>query len=189
MKKNNKGFMLVEVIIVTVVVATIMTSLYVVFNRVYNAYDKKSMYSEIDPIYALKMIEDYMLDEEVNNNFMLNNLINSNKTYTEITCSIGSTDFNSYCNAVFEEYNVNKIYLVENTLTALNSLKSKVTNQTFKDYIDYLLNMGINTTNFLGSGNVYTELFVIEVYTVADDKNNLNKYAYLPVRISELNVS
>ena len=34
--------MLVEVIIVTVVVATIMISLYVAFNKVYTAYEEKN---------------------------------------------------------------------------------------------------------------------------------------------------
>ena len=106
MKKNNKGFMLVEVIVVTVVVSTIMTSLYVLFNRVYNAYDKKNQYTEVDTIYALKMIEDYLVD-----NFKLNELINNTSTYSEIICGTEET----YCNSVFKEYNINKMYIVKAT--------------------------------------------------------------------------
>ena len=54
MKKtlNNRGFMLVEVVIVTVVVAAIMTSLYVAFNRVYKAYESKTRYTNIDGIFV-----------------------------------------------------------------------------------------------------------------------------------------
>ena len=68
MKKNNKGFMLVEVIIVTVIVATIMTSLYVAFVRVYKVYDIKDKYSNVDGIYALNMIMDYYVDNITINN-------------------------------------------------------------------------------------------------------------------------
>ena len=73
-KLNNKGFMLVEVIIVTVIVATIMTSLYVAFTRVYKVYDMKSRYSNIDGIYALNTIMNYYVE-----NVSMNKLINDTK--------------------------------------------------------------------------------------------------------------
>ena len=73
MKKNRmfdtKGFMLVEVIVVTVVVATIMVSLYVAFNRVYAAYDLKESYTNIDAVYGIKAVEDYFIDNMQFNNF------------------------------------------------------------------------------------------------------------------------
>lgn len=177
--------MLVEVIIVTVVVASIMTSLYVVFNRVYNAYDKKSNYTNIDAIYALKMIEDYMIDTEVADDFMFDNLINTNTTFTNINCETGNTDFDTYCNSVFSEYNINSIYFVKNDEDSLEDLKENVTNQTFKDYIDYLINIGIHTTNFLEDNKKYKELLITETYTIDNEgeRNILNKYAYLPTKI------
>ena len=161
--------MLVEVIIVTVVVVTVMTSLFVAFNRVYNAYDKKSKYVDIDGIYALKLLEDYMIDE-----LMLNTLIKNNTSYTEIDCNeMGNDKFKAYCNSVFEEYNINNVYLVKE----LEELKNDVDNQTFVEYIEYLINVGV--------ANDEKILFIIETYSIEGEEDNFNKYAYLPVKINE----
>jgi len=46
------------------------------------------------------------------------------------------------------------------------------------------MNIGIHTTNFLEDNKVYSELLVVETYTIKDEesKDILNKYAYLPIR-------
>lgn len=192
LKKDNRGFMLVEVIVVTVVVATIMTSLFLVFNRLYNAYDKKSTYTSLDAIYALSMIKNYMMGIETVNSFMYNDLLeevkNSTSGYKEISCStMGNQDYKNFCNIVFEEYNINKMYIVDNSLNSTSLEKIKNTeniNQTFKDYLDYLLNIGINKDSFLEKG-YYSELLITETYSEVDviNKNVNNKYAYLPTTI------
>ena len=176
--KNNKGFMLVEVIVVTVVVATVMISLYTLFNRVYNSYDKKSTYNDIDSIYALKMLEDYFIDK-IDSDMELNKLIQNTTTFKEIKC-----ESDNFCDNLFKEYNINSIYIVKNNENSLKELKNNVTHETFKDYVDYLMNIGIHTTNFLEDNKVYSELLVVETYTIKDEesKDILNKYAYLPIR-------
>lgn len=192
LRNDNRGFMLVEVIVVSVVVATVMTSLYVAFIRLYNAYDKKSSYTNLDAIYALSMIENYMIGVETTNSFMYDDLIkevrNSTNGYKEITCSVmGNQDYKNFCNIVFEEYNINKMYIVDNSLNSTSLEKIKNTesiNQTFKDYIDYLLNIGINKDGFLEDGH-YSELLIAETYSEVDIENKdiNNKYAYLPTSI------
>ena len=169
MKKNNKGFMLVETIIVTVVVATIMTSLYIVFNRVYTAYDKKGKYTDVDAVYALKMMEDYMIDETTFNEKLKNTNTNS---FVEITCTT-----ETYCESVFDEYNVNKMYIVKNEENALNHLIEEKINETFKEYLEYLINIGVFE-------ETYSHLLVVETYAIDDEneKDIFNKYAYLPIK-------
>ena len=210
--------MLVEVIVVTVVVATIMTSLYILFNRVYNAYDRKSNYIDVDSIYALKMLTDAMIDTrivvdanertyedgthplfETSNaekvdafvfDWLIAGLNNSNKKYFQLKCDsriVYDEIFENVvpqCKSIFEEYNINSIYFVQNTKTTLENLKSTVTNETFKEYIDYLINSGIYDINFLGDNKVYAELLLVETHSIKDEdkKNILNKYAYLPTR-------
>lgn len=187
MKKNNKGFMLVEVIVVSVVVVSIMTSLFVVFNRVYNAYDKKGKYTDIDSIYALKMLEDYMIENEINNSFIINTLVNNVivNDYYEISCESDNTDFKTYCNALFTEYNVNKMYIVKNTANSINNLKNNDLNESFKDFLDYLINIGVYSDEFSGKSKGYSELLVVETYTIKGEENTLNKYAYLPIKIKK----
>ena len=113
-KNNNKGFMLVEVIIVTVIVVSIMTILYLAFNRVYNVYENKAKYTNIDAIYALKTIEDYMIDEMKLTKFISDY---GNSYYVEIECSNENAFFNQiYCESIFTQYNINKMFLLKKYL-------------------------------------------------------------------------
>ena len=100
---------------------------------------------------------------------------------------MGNQDYKNFCNIVFEEYNINKMYIVDNSLNSTSLEKIKNTesiNQTFKDYIDYLLNIGINKDGFLEDGH-YSELLIAETYSEVDIENKdiNNKYAYLPTSI------
>lgn len=167
--------MLVEVIIVTVVVVTIMTSLYVVFNRVYNAYDKKSTYNNIDAIYALKMFEDHLIDtDDASGNIKLNSLIReSGGAPVAISC-----DGVTYCDSLFKEYNINKLYFVKKDYVKSSNSQFGSLNQTFKEYIDYLNNAVINETTS-------DYMFIIETHSVESDASILNKYAYLEVRTTD----
>lgn len=153
--------MLVEVIIVTVVVATIMTSLYVAFNKLYTAYDVKNKYNNIDGIYALKLIKDDLVD-----NMELNTLINNTSTYSEL---INPND-GSYIANVFTEYKINKLYLIKTSDISSFKTISDI-NQTFKDYIDYLVTKEIiNNSDYL---------LVLEI--TVDTENEIYNYAYLGV--------
>jgi len=169
MKKNNKGFMLVEVIISTVVVATVMTSLYVAFNKVYNYYELKESYTNVDAIYAIKTIEDYLIDTD-NLNVKLKGLTVGN-LYQEIPK--GATGSITY--KIFNEYKINKMYLIKVKGDGSEISKPGGISQTFVEYIDYLNDAVIDL-------NQQTYLFVVETYESASDKNILNKYAYLEVK-------
>ena len=147
-KNNNKGFMLVEVIIVTVVIATIMTSLYVAFSRVYKVYDMKSKYSNIDGIYSLNIIKNYYIE-----NIKINKMINDSSTYIDLKKDIENS--NKYCstlnindenidycnkiNSVIANYKINNLYIVnKDKLTDLKNisdtskLKYEITNKSEK---------------------------------------------------------
>lgn len=153
--------MLVEVIIVTVVVATIMISLYVAFNKVYTAYEEKNNYTNIDGIYALKLITDDYI-----NKLEFNDLLNNTTSYSEIT----NPEDESYIASVFKEYRINKVYLV-NSSKINDLIKSKEINPTFIDYIDYLTKKRIIRHNN----------YVLLVEITIDSKNKVYNYAYLEI--------
>lgn len=186
---NNNGFMLVEVVIVTVVVATIMVSLYVAFNRVYDAYDLKAKYTNIDALYAIRTIEDQLIDE-MKFSEAFSGFTNG---YKEFTCDIydSASTAKTYCKSVFERYKISDFYYVEletddaSGNKVLPDLSSLSVNQTFKDYINYLN----NAVTFKADSNY---VFLVETYEYATDedgdgidesnKDILNKYAYLEVK-------
>lgn len=172
-KLNGKGFMLVEVIIVTVVVVSVMTSLYVVFNRVYKMYEIKNKYSNIDGIYALSLIRDELTDAMFFNSSDFLEI--SDSSYKNVTSSdCGGDETNNFCTAIFESYNINKVIIVRGDFfvtmddTAISNLDL---NSTFKDYIIYLKNIDIS--------RIETFFFLVEV--CVDDANDVYNYAYLPL--------
>ena len=182
-KNNNKGFMLVEVIIVTVVIATIMTSLYVAFSRVYKVYDMKSKYSNIDGIYALNIIKNYYIE-----NITINKMINDSSTYIDLkndiesskkycsTLNIGDENIN-YCNkinSVIANYKINNLYIVnKDKLTDLKNISD--ISQTLKDYINYL-------DNTLDKSDNSIKAYFIGEFTISSNDKIYN-YAYLPINI------
>lgn len=178
MKKNrvdSKGFMLVEVIVSTVVVVTIMTSLYILFNRVYNTYELKSTYTNVDAIYTIKTIEDFFVD-----NMKMNDLF-SDEDYKKVECNDFFSGTILYsCEDIFNQYKVSGLYLMKkqsgNELSEITGV-----NQTFNDYIKYLNNAVVKK-------EAEGYWFVIETYEIGNsddgtaDYKILNKYAYLEVK-------
>jgi len=138
MKQNNKGFMLVEVIITSTVVITAMIGLYSSFNKLYNNYQTKNNYYNIDGVYATKIVINELLNNDFNTYLNENN---SNSSYSylikkdnnRIACG-------DKCSDIRDLYKVENMILVEYSSEALNNLKNIVSNQTFKEYINYTIN-------------------------------------------------
>lgn len=142
MKKNNKGFMLAETIIVTVIVATIMVSLYVAFNKVYSAYTLKNKYTDIDLLYAANAVQDYLID-----NLNLNKIVNDNLTNEYDLVDLKDTKIlsDNYCTNIFTNYNIEHMYMIKlGSELKAKDITEKLTepNQTFIDYINYLETSG-----------------------------------------------
>lgn len=171
MKKNNKGFMLAETIIVTVIVATIMVSLYVAFNKVYSAYTLKNKYTDIDLLYAANAVQDYLIDNLTLNDIVSNTLIDLSEGIDLVSSSYAD----NYCTNIFTNYNIEHMYMIKLGETPkaeeiINKLTdpNQTFNQTFKDYINYL-----ETSGKLNDGsNKY--IFLLEA-----KENDLYDYEYL----------
>lgn len=171
MKRNNKGFMLVEVIITSTIVVTSMIALYTSFNRLYNNYRTRSNYYNLDTTYATKEMVNTIFasqNETRNINFFINNTFyNSEYGYLIKNAECSEEITLSSCETIKNLYKVENMIFVEYDLNSLNTLKSNVSNQTFKDYIDYLINYyDIRTKN----NNVETEYnYIILTETMAED--------------------
>ena len=131
--KDNRGFMMAEVVIVSAILITTIVGLYAGFASVYQAYEARSDYYDVDSLYALKNLEDFLIDE-----FIFNNLVSVNNfTYVEINTDTVSDEYQKkYLEEFFDNYNVDKIFLAVNTTTALNSITSS---DEMEDYIDFVV--------------------------------------------------
>ena len=63
MKKNNRGFMLVEILIVVTVIVTSMIFLFVQISNMNNSYDEVFKYDTITSIYAMENIKKFLVND------------------------------------------------------------------------------------------------------------------------------
>lgn len=77
--KNSKAFALVETLIVSTIIATILMYVFIQFNKVESKYDESFAYNDVDNLYKLDSIKEY-----------INSL--DSTTITNITTKIDSDD-------------------------------------------------------------------------------------------------
>ena len=133
MKLNRKGFMMAEVIVVSVIICTVLVTLYTALARINNAYDTRNRYYDIDTLY---------FTEEINYSLISSGLINKliqNGNSVKVTLEGQGIDLNE----ISSFYNSNnkgetKIYFSLYKKNDVNKLANLTgLNETFKDYIKY----------------------------------------------------
>lgn len=148
MLKNNKGFMLAEVVITSTIVLTGLIALYTSFNKLYKAYETRSTYYNIDGYYASSSIIKTLINNGELNNIFSNpdtGLYKEEKNYIFLvknTSCINISDCDPI-DSLIKLYNINNVVIIEWTDTAITSIISKLEgtgiNETFKDYLnDYV---------------------------------------------------
>jgi len=161
MKLNRKGFMLAEVVIVSVVVATVLVTLYTGLKNVSSAYETRNRYYDVDSLYAAVDINDILIGDISKY---------SDYIYSETPIELKSD------NSVLEyiQFYETTGYSIDSYLTPFNkeqmlTIKNINSNVTFDEYIDYL------------SGNIdfngdYDYMIIIEKEN-KNDKDDCYYYA------------
>lgn len=162
--KNNKGFMLAEAVITSTVVLTTLIGLYTTFTRLYNLYNIRATYFDIDGVYAIKGMVDHLIDTG-NINVQLGKLENNDTSnYASIVSAGKCIDSNDdYCSSLKNFYNIENMFIVKYDKNKVDLVGKGVTNQTFKDYIDYISNYYA-----FNDEDGYVYLFIVE-YKNGDD--------------------
>ena len=62
MKLNCKGFMLAEVVVVSVIICTVLVTLYTSLVRINNAYDTRNRYYDINTLYFTEEVNDILIN-------------------------------------------------------------------------------------------------------------------------------
>ena len=141
MRINRKGFMLAEVIIVSVIICVVLVSLFTGINRVTKAYDLRNRYYDVNALYMAEKASTNSPVKVENTN--LNNVISY----------YNSGNTGSAVNIYFTPYDQNKV-------DDLGKLTG--TNQTYKDFIDYL-------SGHLEFKGEYTYMLISEICNSTDD--------------------
>lgn len=154
MRINRKGFMLAEVIIVSVIICVVLVSLFTGINRVTKAYDLRNRYYDVNALYMAEKANLYLIeDKSINNLISINNPVKvENTNLNNVISYYNSGNTGSTLNIYFTPYDEAKV----------ESLKEKGTNQTYKDFIDYL-------SGHLEFNDKYTYMLISEICNSTDD--------------------
>ena len=129
MKIGRKGFMLAEVVVISVVVITVLITLYIGLNSVVSAYDTRNRYYDIDCLYAAMEVNEVLLE----------NYPNTIKTDVAIDLS-NKGDANSfekfYESAVGDVVNLYLTPYKKNVMLSIENFQN--INATLVDYLNYL---------------------------------------------------
>ena len=109
MKKNSKAFALVETLIVSTIIASILIYMFVQFNKLDENYNESFRYNDVDDLYKLDSIKDY-----------INSLPNAKKS--DISAFINS---NTLINIFKIDDNYSNIEYIDNQQNLLDNLDVK----------------------------------------------------------------
>ncbi len=128
-KKNNKGFMLVETLIVTVFVAGVLIYMFIQYSNLSKNYQITYKYNTVEKLYALEDVRDYILSDDSVVSYIDISLSDSPRL--DISNCAMFKDIN-YCEKMFELENIDKIIITSNIID-----KSAFSDYT-QDIIDFV---------------------------------------------------
>lgn len=133
MKKNKKGFLLAETIIVSSVVITALIVIYMQFIKVDNSYYKSFNYNNVNDLYLANQFKNFIFDNDKNKLF---NSINTENLYLDVT-SCDSTYFTEYvyCSNLINAIDAKKIIIIKNSITDLININNYDLSDNLKTFI------------------------------------------------------
>lgn len=139
MKKiNNKGFMLVEVLVVSVFVSSVLVVLFSQFKKINNSYDVSFKYNTVDNLYLLENVKNRIITnvyEHQYDNYV--GQLSDTKKYLNIYNYENNCTLNAYDCELLEKANIKSIYFT-NSSAKKDMLKDTAISLEFRDYIKYI---------------------------------------------------
>lgn len=145
-KLSNKGFALVETLIVSSFVVGIFTLMYANFYPMIGEYEKRESFDDIDSTYNTYLVR-LMIEKDDNKD----NILSSD----EVTCDYFS-NMSEYCQNLVSALDIEKIYVINyqiddttrsQLVSDFNSSDEK-SDLSFSEYIEYLPEFKSNPNRF-----------------------------------------
>ena len=137
MKKNNKGFMIIEILIVSTVVIGVLVFMYAQFKNLNTSFNQTTKYNTVQSIYKTNEIK--KLIENDATLIMIEQLSKSQTKYLDITsCSIENYNSVSFCKLLYEKLGVDSILLLTEDVTEVTSTSMTNLSQGMKNFLNYI---------------------------------------------------
>ncbi len=141
-KSNKKGFILAETIAVSTIVMTSLVIIYSQFVSINNSYNRSFSYNNVNNLYLVKNIRDYLSEGSLNK--LTSAIDENNLLYIDITsCSNEYFTEYIYCETLLDAANVKTILF---TKEDINQLKDNLNNIDLTEKMKSFINF-INSTN------------------------------------------
>ena len=185
---NNRGFALVETLIVSAFVMGIFSLLYNNFYPLIGEYEKRETYDTIDSVYKTDLWKRFLTKYKTNltgvdlkGNADFQRIFLGETGKTSFCNMIPNTLGREKCNLLWNNLNVNSIILCSYTTTWLkDNIKANNTEglQGMKEYVDYLSKFETNSQQY--RGRIIVEYK--ETIDISSEKSyDIFKYATLGV--------
>ena len=112
MKKDNRGFLLAESLVVSTFVLTVLILLYIQFSNLITNYKNSYNYNNVESIYDLASVANYL---QINNYNLSNQLTDSKPyvvVYEEGTCNTNLGLSDAFCTELINKMDAKKIIYV-----------------------------------------------------------------------------
>lgn len=147
-KMNNRGFMLVESLVVCTFVVSVLIYFYVQFKNINKSFGNNYVYDNVNGLYGVNNISIYLSNLYINDtsfkNIIDNNEINDAPYYKRLYNEGNTTDIecNDYCTKLMNSLNVKKAVIANDNLDNLinNNINDDFYSEKMRDYIKYAKN-------------------------------------------------
>ena len=134
MRKNNKGFMLIETLLVSVFVVSTLIFIYIQFEKVRNSYQTSFAYNTTNGVYGANTVLKYLRENGIEN---LEKEIDKGSAYIDLTnCPGGYLSNTSFCHRLLTDLKVQKIFYVSSDVTNFkNKMNQAAISNKFKSFV------------------------------------------------------
>lgn len=150
MDKNNKGFMLLETLIVSTIILSTLIFLFVQFTNIKSSYEISFKYNTVPGIYIAKELSDFLLENDIDTN-LSNQLDSENNGFVNIKPhTYINKGENSFYQTMITNMNIKSVIYTSDNLEKLktylngNSVDKTIFTEKFKEFI---FNLKTNSTS------------------------------------------
>ena len=133
MKKNNKGFTLIETLIVSTFVAATLTYLFIQINNTLTNYDITYRYDSINAIYNANTITSYLKQNGYQNLITLS----ASNGYVDITTSTNVNGNSTYYNLIIDKTNAKTVLF---TTADMEKIKENIQSTSYSEELKRYIN-------------------------------------------------
>ena len=168
MKKNNRGFLLAESLVVSTFVLTVLILLYIQFNNLTTNYKNSYNYNNVESIYDLSSVSDYLLT----NNYNLSDQLTESKPYVIVykdgSCNMDAGIVDSFCDNLISQMGAKTVIYTSSDISVIQKYVSEKDdsniNQKLREFISR-----VETNTVQNKGRLFAEFNNGTFATIAMD--------------------